>query len=221
MKYGKQALRKALLLYAVTDRAWVGEKSLSAQVHEALDGGTTMIQLREKDLEEEAFLQEAMEIKIITEQYQVPFIINDNVPFAIKCGADGVHVGQEDMGAAEARTLLGTNKIVGVSVSTVDEAIRAEKEGADYLGVGAVFPTSTKLDANTVSVEELKDICGAVTIPVVAIGGISAGNIDQLYGSGIHGVAVVSAIFGADDIQKATRELANLVKPLQELKNER
>lgn len=218
MKYGKQALRKALLLYAVTDRAWVGEKCLSAQVHEALAGGATMIQLREKDLEEEAFLQEAMEIKSLTEQYQVPFIINDNVPFAIKCGADGVHVGQEDMGAGEARTLLGANKIVGVSVSTVDEAIRAEKEGADYVGVGAVFPTSTKLDANTVSVEQLKDICSAVTLPVVAIGGITAENIDQLYGSGIQGVALVSAIFGADDIQKATRELANLVKPLQKVK---
>lgn len=220
MKYGKQALWTALQIYAVTDRTWAGEKTLFMQVNEALTGGATMIQLREKDLEEEVFLQEAVEIKQLAEQFQVPFIINDHVPLAIKCGADGVHIGQDDMGASEARTLIGADKILGVSVSTVDEAIRAEEASADYLGVGAIFSTSTKLDAKTVSYDELKKICNAVTIPVVAIGGITVENIRQLYGSGIQGVALVSAIFGAEDIQKATCQFANLVKPFQSIKKE-
>ncbi|MBN7773104.1 thiamine phosphate synthase [Clostridium aminobutyricum] len=208
------ALRKALLVYAVTDRAWLGGKSLSEQVEDALKGGASFIQLREKELDESAFLKEAFEIKKLAQQYKVPFVINDNVEIAIQCGADGVHVGQSDMRAAAVRKRLGENKILGVSVSTVEEAIQAVKDGADYLGVGAVFSTLTKSDADQVSYNQLKEICNAVTIPVVAIGGITRENIDQLYGSGIQGVALVSAIFGAENIQQATNQLVVLAKQL-------
>ena len=214
MKYDREKLAKELLLYAVTDRSWLGEQTLTEQVAEALAGGTTFVQLREKELNDEDFLTEALEIQKLCKKYDVPFVINDNVDVAVKCNADGIHVGQEDMEAGLVREKLGEDKILGVSVQTVEQAILAEKNGADYLGVGAVFSTSTKLDADAVSYETLQNICKSVTIPVVAIGGIGAHNIEKLKGSGIKGVAVVSAIFAQNDIKKATAELLQKTKEM-------
>ena len=204
--------RKNLLLYAVTDRSWLGEETLYDQVEQALKGGATFIQLREKKLEQEAFLQEALEIKALCKSYNVPFLIKDNVALAIQTDADGVHVGQHDAEAGAVRKRLGADKILGVSAQTVEQAIRAEQNGADYLGVGAVFHTGTKPDADDISFETLKEICTAVRIPVVAIGGISKENILQLSGSGICGVAVISAIFAQQDIMNAARELKILAE---------
>jgi thiamine-phosphate pyrophosphorylase len=199
-----------MLLYAVTDRAWIGTQTLYQQVEAALKGGATCVQLREKELDEAAFLQEAKELWALCRRYGVPFIVNDNVDVAQACGADGVHVGQEDMKAGEVRRRVGEDMILGVSVHTVEEARRAVRDGADYLGLGAVFPTSTKTDADQMSNETLRDICGAVEIPVVAIGGLNRDNILRLSGSGVDGVALVSAIFGAEDIEAACRELCAL-----------
>jgi len=201
-----------LILYAVTDRAWIGKMTLYEQVEEALKGGVTFVQLREKELDDETFLKEAFEIKELCRKYNVPFVINDNVDVAVKADADGVHIGQSDMEAGNAREIIGENKILGVSVQTVEQAVLAEKMGADYLGVGAVFGTGSKADADDVSLETLKAICEAVNIPVVAIGGIGTKNVLELKGSGIRGVAVISAIFAADNIQKATTELKKLTK---------
>ena len=204
--------KKELLLYAVTDRSWLGEQTLYEQVEEALKGGATFIQLREKELDDEAFLAEAIEIQALCRKYNVPFVINDNVEIARKINADGVHVGQSDMDAGNVREILGKNKILGVSAQTVAQAILAEQRGADYLGVGAVFHTGSKSDAEDVSHETLKRICAAVNIPVVAIGGIGKHNVLELKGSGICGIAVISAIFAADDIQCATAELKTLTE---------
>lgn len=204
------AVRRAMQLYAVTDRAWTGEKTLYRQVQEALEGGITCLQLREKDLPEKEFMEEALQIRDLCARYHVPFIINDNVRLAVRCGADGVHVGQSDMPPAEVRQLTGDYMLIGVSAQTVEEAKKAEADGADYLGVGACFTTSTKKDAHSVSYNTLKEICAAVSIPVVAIGGIKESNILQLKGAGADGVAVVSAIFAAEDIQKAARNLRKL-----------
>ena len=208
MKFDKNDL----LLYAVTDRSWVGEKTLYEQVEEALKGGATFVQLREKNIDDDTFLLEAIEIQNICKKYNVPFVINDNVEIARKMNADGVHVGQSDMEASDVRVLLGKDKILGVSAQTVEQAILAEQRGADYLGVGAVFPTGSKDDAEDVSYVTLKAICEAVSIPVVAIGGISKQNVSLLTGSGICGIAVISAIFAQDDIKSATKELKNLTK---------
>lgn len=197
-------------LYAVTDRSWLGGRTLAEQVKECLEGGVTFLQLREKKLDEEAFYQEALEIQKLCRDYHVPFIINDNVDVALRCNADGVHVGQSDMEAQDVRAKLGPDKIIGVSARTVEQAVRAEKMGADYLGVGAVFSTSTKLDAREVSWETLKEICETVSIPVVAIGGISEENLMQLSGTGVDGVAVVSAIFAQADVEAASRRLREL-----------
>ena len=202
--------KRHMLLYAVTDRAWIGTQTLYQQVEAALKGGATCVQLREKELDEAAFLQEAKELCALCRRYGVPFIVNDNVDVAQACGADGVHVGQEDMKAGEVRRRVGEDMILGVSVHTVEEARRAVRDGADYLGLGAVFPTSTKTDADQMSNETLRDICGAVEIPVVAIGGLNRDNILRLSGSGVDGVALVSAIFGAEDIEAACRELCAL-----------
>lgn len=210
MKCEKDVMR----LYAVTDRAWVGEQTLMEQVEDALKGGATCIQLREKELEDEKFLEEAMEMKELCTKYQVPFIINDNVEIAVKCKADGIHVGQSDMEAGRVRDVVGENMIVGVSAQTVDQAIAAEKAGADYLGVGAVFNTTTKLDASEVSLETLKEICETVSIPVVAIGGISKSNMMELADSGVDGVALVSAIFASKDIENECKELRALSENL-------
>lgn len=206
--------RKSMLLYAVTDRAWLGAKSLSMVVREALEGGASFIQLREKNLPFDEFLAEANEIKEVCKEYMVPFVINDNVDVALACDADGVHLGQDDMSPIEARKILGDNKIIGLSAVNLEQAILAEKQGADYLGVGAVFPTSTKEDAAYVSYEELKKICEAVSIPVVAIGGIGADNIMELKGSGIDGISVVSAIFAQKNIKEATENLFKLSKEM-------
>lgn len=202
--------KKAMLLYAVTDRAWVGKQSLYEQVESALKGGATCVQLREKELDNETFLNEAIEISALCKQYGVPFFINDNVEIAIKCHADGIHVGQEDMEAAQVRQKVGNDMIIGVSAHSVQEALEAVKNGADYLGVGAMFSTSTKTDVNVLPKETLRDICAAVDIPVVAIGGIGKSNISQLAGTGVDGVALVSAIFAADDIESECRLLRKL-----------
>ena len=202
--------KKSMLLYAVTDRAWMGKQSLYQQVECALKGGATCVQLREKELDDEAFLNEAMEISALCRKYGVPFFINDNVEIAIKCRADGIHVGQEDMEASKVRKRVGSDMMIGVSVHSVEEALEAVKNGADCLGVGAMFSTSTKTDVNVMPKETLRNICAAVDIPVVAIGGINKSNISQLAGTGVNGVALVSAIFAADDIESECRLLRKL-----------
>ena len=204
--------KKHMLLYAVTDRAWVGTKSLYEQVKEALENGVTCVQLREKELNESDFLKEAKQISTLCKEYKVPFIVNDSVNIAIACKADGIHIGQEDMELTNVRKLVGEDMIIGVSAHTVEEAIKAQEGGADYIGIGAVFATSTKTDVDVLSFETLKSICEAVDIPTVAIGGIKKDNICKLKGSGIDGVAVVSAIFAANDIATATKELLLEVK---------
>ncbi len=204
--------KKHMLLYAVTDRAWTGEKTLYQQVEEALRGGVTCVQLREKEMDYEEFLQEAKEIHALCLQYGVPFIVNDNVEVAVSCGAEGIHVGQEDMAAGDVRRRVGDGMILGVSVHTVEEARKAVRNGADYLGLGAVFPTRTKADVDQIPGETLRAICEAVDVPIVAIGGINRGNIGKLAGSGVDGVALVSAIFSAVDIENTCRELKKLAE---------
>ena len=207
MSFTKEQLREQMLLYAVTDRHWLNGQTLYEQVEEALKGGATFIQLREKDLTEEEFLEEAKKIQQLCKKYRVPFIINDNVKLAKEIDADGVHVGQSDMEALDVRAQLGEDKIIGVSARTVEQALLAEKHGADYLGVGAVFPTSSKDDAAEVPHETLKAICEAVSIPVIAIGGITQENVSSLAGNGICGIAVISAIYAQPDIRKAAENL--------------
>ena len=209
-------LRDSLLLYAVTDRRWTGEKTLYQQVEESILGGATFVLLLEKDLGESAFEKEAIEIQKLCRKYKVPFVVNDNIDIAKRMGADGVHVGQSDMEAGDVRTLLGPDAILGVSAQTVEQAKLAEARGADYLGVGAVFPTGSKDDAVEVPHETLKAICEAVSIPVIAIGGISEANVSELKGSGICGIAVISAIFGQKDIKKATEELRKKTEDMVE-----
>jgi len=203
--------KKDLLLYAVTDRSWLNGETMYSQVEKALKGGATFVQFREKTLDQDAFLAEAKEIKELCRQYMVPFVINDNVDIATAIDADGVHVGQSDMEAGSVREKLGKDKILGVSAQTVEQAIFAEQKGADYLGVGAVFQTGTKADADDVSHETLKAICEAVKIPVIAIGGISMDNVMRLSGSGICGIAVISALFAQPDIERAAAELKKLI----------
>ncbi len=202
--------KQDLLLYAVTDRSWLRGETLAQQVESALKGGATFVQLREKQLDEAHFLEEALELQRLCRSYGVPFVINDNVELARKIGADGAHVGQSDMEAGDVRALLGPDKIIGVSAQTVEQAVLAQQRGADYLGVGAVFPTGSKDDAVEVPHETLKAICQAVTIPVIAIGGIGPKNVHTLTGSGICGIAVISAIFARPDIEAAARELKTL-----------
>ena len=204
--------KESMLLYAVTDRSWLGAASLAEQVEESIKGGVTFVQLREKLLSNEEYIKIGKEIKQVTDRYQILFVINDEVEVAIACGADGVHVGQEDMEAGDVRNKIGKDKILGVSVQTVAQALLAVQRGADYLGVGAVFSTSTKLDAEEVSYEMLKAICEAVNVPVVAIGGINKENMGKLKGSKIAGVAVVSAIFAQEDICVAAGELRRLAE---------
>ena len=204
--------KRYMLLYAVTDRAWTGEQTLYEQVEAALKGGVTCVQLREKELDETAFLQEAKDICALCRRYGMPFIVNDNVDVAIACQADGIHVGQEDMAAGKVRRRVGDAMLLGVSVHTVEEARRAVRNGADYLGLGAVFPTSTKTDVDQMTNETLRAICDAVDVPVVAIGGINRGNLLKLSGSGVDGVALVSAIFSAEDIEDTCRKLRLLAE---------
>ena len=215
-KISKEELQNALLLYAVTDRRWTGELNLFQQVELAIAGGATFIQLREKNLSESAFEKEAIAIQNLCRAHGIPFVVNDNVEIAKRMGADGVHVGQSDMEAGDVRALLGPDAILGVSAQTVEQAKLAEARGADYLGVGAVFPTGSKDDAIEVPFETLKAICEAVSIPVVAIGGISEENVAELKGSGICGIAVISAIFGKKNIKKSTEELLIKTKEMVE-----
>ena len=206
---------KLLQLYAVTDRQWTGRQTLIQQLEAALQGGVTLVQLREKDLDDAAFLAEAREVVALCHRYGVPCLINDNLPVALAAGADGVHVGQEDMEAGLVRQKLGPGKILGVSAHSPEEALRAQAAGADYLGAGAVFHTGTKSNVSTLSYDTLRDICAAVKIPVVAIGGISEGNILQLKGTGIAGAAVVSALFGQPDIQAAAQHMRKLAEEVR------
>ena len=210
----RDKLAESLLLYAVTDRHWLGDRTLYDVVRESLDGGVTFLQLREKDLDDETFFREAVRLRDMAREYGVPFVINDNVDIAVRMDADGVHVGQSDMEAGDVRALIGPDKILGVSAQTVEQAVLAEKRGADYLGVGAVFPTGSKDDADDVSFETLRAICEAVSIPVVAIGGITADNTPELAGSGICGIAVISAIYGQKDIYKATASLKKITREM-------
>lgn len=206
--------KQDMLLYAITDRRWLNGKTLYEQVEDALKGGTTILQLREKELNPEQFMQEAFPIKNLCQKYHVPLIINDNTDIALAINADGVHVGQNDMETGAVREKLGPDKIIGVSAKTVEQALLAQERGADYLGVGAVFHTGSKADAKEISHETLKEICEAVSIPVVAIGGITKENLSLLSGSGISGIAVISAVFAQKDIQHATEELYQITSEM-------
>lgn len=201
-----------LLLYAVTDRLWLGDHSLAQDVAAALAGGITFLQLREKDLDEAGFLAEARELKALAANYGVPFVINDNVDIALAVDADGVHIGQSDGAVKAVRAQLGPDKILGVSASTVAEALAAEADGADYLGVGAIYATDTKTDAAAVGPGRLAEICAAVEIPVVAIGGLNKNNLKDLAGTGVDGAALVSAIFAQDDIGAAAKALRTILE---------
>ena len=213
MKFTRDEIRKAMLLYAVTDQMWLKEGETLADVVEAvLKNGATFLQIREKDLAPDAFEAEAEKLKTLCKQYRVPFVVNDSVEIALKINADGVHVGQSDIKGRDIRAMIGPDKILGISAGTVEEAVAAENAGADYIGVGAIFGTSTKKNARSMTMERLREIVSSVSIPVVAIGGISAGNILQLCGSGVDGVAVVSAIFAAEDPGKATADLLKLAE---------
>ena len=215
MKYTKDEIRSSMLLYAITDRMWLkpGENLIDI-CKNVLANGASFLQIREKDLNEEDFEKEAQALKSLCKKYRVPFVVNDSVEIALDIDADGVHVGQSDIKGRDIRAMLGEDKILGISAGTVPEAIAAENAGADYIGVGAVFGTSTKKDARNLTVEQLKEIKAAVSIPVVAIGGINASNINELEGSNVDGVAVVSAIFAAENPGKATADLLNLSKEL-------
>lgn len=205
-------LRENLLLYLVTNRTWLGEAQLADQIEVAVRAGVTMVQLREKELSFEEFTKEALEVKKVTDRYRIPLIINDRVDVAAAVNAEGVHLGQEDGDITKARKILGKNKIIGISAHNVEEAIAAEQNGADYLGAGAVFCTSTKTDASPLTLESLRDICQRVSIPVVAIGGIDDNNICKLSGTGISGVAVISVILRSRDIKQSTINLQGLAK---------
>ena len=215
MKYSKDDIRKAMLLYAVTDHRWLKEgQSLLCVCEDVLSNGATFLQIREKDLAADAFEAEAAKLKELCARYKVPYVVNDSVEIALAIDADGVHVGQSDIKGRDIRSIIGPDKILGISAGTVDEAIAAETAGADYIGVGAVFVTSTKKNARNLTVEKLREISSAVSIPVVAIGGINENNLMELSGSGVDGVAVVSSIFAAQNPGKATSRLLELAKKL-------
>ena len=208
MSYSKEQIRKAMLLYAVTDRSWLKEnETLLDVVKEVVKNGATFLQIREKDLNGADFEAEAKTLQDICREHQVPYVVNDNVEIAMKIHADGVHVGQSDIKGRDIRAMIGSDKILGISAGTVEEAVAAEQAGADYIGVGAIFGTSTKKNARNITMDRLNEIVEAVEIPVVAIGGINATNISELAGSKVDGVAVVSAIFAAEHPGEATKEL--------------
>ena len=215
MKFTKDEIRQSMLLYAVTDQSWLKEgQTLLSVCEEVLANGATFLQIREKDLNEKAFEVEAARLKELCAARRVPYVVNDSVEIALAIDADGVHVGQSDIRGRDIRAIIGPDRILGISAGTVEEAIAAETAGADYIGVGAVFPTGTKKNARNLSVEQLREISSAVSIPVVAIDGINAKNLPELKGSGVDGVAVVSAIFAAENPGKATRELLALSKEM-------
>lgn len=213
-KGGARVKSEDLKLYLVTDRSWVGEMSLESQIEEAIKGGVTIVQLREKNIDEKEFFKLASNVKLITDKYNVKLIINDNVEVAKEIDADGVHLGQGDMDILEARRILGDQKIIGISTKTMEQALDAEKKGADYLGVGAIFSTSTKLDAKSIDSEVFKNIYETIKIPIVAIGGISLENISLLRNTKISGVAVVSGILAQKDIKKAAMNLREEVEKI-------
>lgn len=206
--------KEYMQLYAVTDHHWTGKYTLLEQIEAALCGGITCLQLREKNISFDSFLQEAKEVKKLCYQYNVPLIINDNVEIALKGGADGVHIGQDDMKLSDARKLAGNSLMIGVSAHNQEEAVAAEQNGADYLGCGAAFGSSTKTDANTITLATISEICSSVKIPVVAIGGINANNILKLCGTGVDGAAFISAIFSADNIEQECRKLLKLTEKI-------
>lgn len=210
MKFEKEML----LLYAVTDRSWVGRQTLYEQVEDALKGGATIVQLREKELPEDVFTQEAKQLVSLCHRYRVPLIINDNVEVALNSGADGVHVGIEDAPVVEIRKRVGADFIIGATAKTIEQAQLAQQSGADYLGVGAVFPSPTKKNAVRIHTEQLHEICTSVSIPAVAIGGITMENVSQLAGGGMQGIAVVSAIFSAENIAQTTAQLKEKIKQI-------
>ena len=215
MKFSREEIRASMLLYAVTDRMWLKEgQNLTAVCRDVLESGVTFLQIREKDLDAEAFEREAMELKELCAQYRVPFVVNDSVEIALAIQADGVHVGQSDIRGRDIRAMIGPDRILGISAGTAGQAAAAERAGADYIGVGAVFGTSTKKDARNLSLEQLRAITEAVSIPAVAIGGINAANLLELSGSGVDGVAVVSAIFAAGNPGQAASELLGLAQRL-------
>lgn len=215
MKFTKDEIRQAMLLYAVTDQRWLSAgQSLLSVCADVLENGATFLQIREKDLCEDAFEAEAVKLKALCKKYRVPYVVNDSVEIALRIDADGVHVGQSDIQGRDIRRLIGPDKILGISAGTVEEAIAAEEAGADYIGIGAVFETSTKKNARNLTAEKLREICNAVSIPVVAIGGINSKNLMELKDSGVDGIAVISAIFAAENPGKATRELLALSKEM-------
>jgi len=215
MKFTTDEIRSSMLLYAVTDRSWLKEgETLCSVCEQAIKNGVTFLQIREKDIPDDMFEKEALSLKSLCQKYRIPFVVNDSVEIAMNIDADGVHVGQSDIKGRDIRALIGPDKILGISAATVSEAIAAQNAGADYIGVGAVFGTSTKKNARTMTVERLNEIASAVSIPVVAIGGINESNITKLRGSKIDGVAVISAIFAASDPGEATARLLKLVKSL-------
>nr|WP_317323589.1 thiamine phosphate synthase [uncultured Flavonifractor sp.] len=210
MKFTRDEIRRGMTLYAVTDRSWLGERTLPQAVEAVLKGGATFLQLREKELDQASLLAEARELRTIAGRYHVPFVVNDSVEAALACGADGVHVGQKDLMGRDVRALIGPDKILGITANTVELAVAAERAGADYIGAGAVFGTTTKQDAKSLSLETLREICRAVSIPVVAIGGVNADNLPRLAGTGAAGAAVVSALFAQPDPEEAARRLRHL-----------
>ena len=212
MKFTKDEIRRGMTLYAVTDRTWLGDRTLEQVVEEVLRGGATFLQLREKELKGEALLELARRIKEVAARYRVPFVVNDSVELALACDADGVHVGQRDLMGRDIRAIIGPDKILGITANTVELAVAAEKAGADYIGAGAVFGTTTKGDAKNLSLDTLGEICRSVTIPVVAIGGINAGNLPRLAGTGAAGAAVVSALFAQAQPEQAARALRALAE---------
>lgn len=215
MKYTSDEIRKGMLLYAVTDQSWLKEgQSLLSVCEDVLANGATFLQIREKDLDNDSFEAEAAKLKDLCARYQVPYVVNDSVEIALAIDADGVHVGQSDIKGRDIRGIIGPEKILGISAGTVEEAVAAQNAGADYIGVGAVFGTSTKKNARNLTVERLQEITRSVSIPVVAIGGINSKNLMELCGSGVDGVAVVSAIFAAENPGKATSQLLKLAREL-------
>lgn len=213
MKFNREDIRKSMKLYAITDRHWLKEgENLSDIVEEVLQSGVTFLQIREKDLSKESFLEEGIKLKKIAEKYKIPFVINDSIEIFKEVDADGVHLGQTDLPKGDIKKIIGKDKILGISANSVESALDAQKRGADYIGVGAIFSTSTKDNAKTISLETLKEIRQAVDIPLVAIGGINKDNILKLKNTGIDGISVVSAIFGQENKEKATKELLRLVE---------
>lgn len=204
--------KKNMLLYAITDRQWLNGRTLVSQVEEVLKNGATFLQLREKNLPYNELIREALEIKEIADRYNVPFVINDNIYAARETGADGVHIGQGDASYKKARELLGDGKIIGMTAHNLEEALAAQEAGADYIGTGAVFATSTKNDTTPMTLSTLKEITDNITIPVIAIGGINHKNIVKLKDSGIDGVAVISALFAQENAGSATARMLNLCR---------